>query len=135
MVVARACDRLGWTLADQRCVVQGFGNVGGVAASELESLGAKVIAVSDVSGGLHSTGGLDVPALHAYVREHGSLGASGDRVFTGLAPGRYTLRMRARDAAGNAAREQRLAFHLGSEPPRVRRFVAQSLDLPPDLPA
>ncbi len=32
-------------------------------------------------------------------------------------------------------REQRLAFHLGDEPPRVKRFVAQSLDLPPDLPA
>jgi MFS family permease len=32
-------------------------------------------------------------------------------------------------------REQRLAFHLGDDPPRVKRFVAQSLDLPPDLPA
>jgi MFS family permease len=32
-------------------------------------------------------------------------------------------------------RELRLAFHLGDEPPRVKRFVAQSLDLPPDLPA
>ena len=73
MVIARACDRLGWTLADQRCVVQGFGNVGGVAAAELHALGATVIAVSDVSGGLHSASGLDIAALHAYVREHGSL--------------------------------------------------------------
>jgi glutamate dehydrogenase (NAD(P)+) len=73
MVIARACDRLGWTLAEQRCVVQGFGNVGGVAASELEGLGASVIAVSDVSGGLYAPGGLDVAALHDFVREHGSL--------------------------------------------------------------
>ena len=73
MVIARACDRLGWALTDQRCVVQGFGNVGGVAAAELHALGATVIAVSDVSGGLHSAGGLDIAALHAYVREHGSL--------------------------------------------------------------
>ena len=73
MVVARACDRLGWILADQRCVVQGFGNVGGVAAAELHALGATVIAVSDVSGGLHSAAGLDIAALHAYAREHGSL--------------------------------------------------------------
>jgi glutamate dehydrogenase (NAD(P)+) len=73
MVIARACDRLGWTLADQRCVVQGFGNVGGVAASELHGLGASVIAVSDVSGGLHAAAGLDVAAMHEYVREHGSL--------------------------------------------------------------
>ena len=73
MVIARACDRLGWTLAEQRCVVQGFGNVGGIAASELASLGATVVAVSDVSGGLHAEAGLDVAALHAYVLDHGSL--------------------------------------------------------------
>jgi len=73
MVIARACDRLGWDLAEQRCVVQGFGNVGGIAASELASLGATVIAVSDVSGGLHAEAGLDIAALHAYVLDHGSL--------------------------------------------------------------
>jgi glutamate dehydrogenase (NAD(P)+) len=73
MVIARACDRLGWALAEQRCVVQGFGNVGGIAASELAGLGATVIAVSDVSGGLHAEAGLDIAALHAYVLDHGSL--------------------------------------------------------------
>ena len=73
MVIARACDRLGWALAEQRCVVQGFGNVGGIAASELASLGATVVAVSDLSGGLHAEAGLDVAALHAYVLDHGSL--------------------------------------------------------------
>ena len=35
MVIERACQRLGWDLAGQRCVVQGFGKVGGVAACEL----------------------------------------------------------------------------------------------------
>ena len=73
MVIARACDRLGWALAEQRCVVQGFGNVGGIAASELAGLGATVVAVSDVSGGLYAEAGLDVAALHAYVFDHGSL--------------------------------------------------------------
>ena len=73
MVIASACDRLGWALAEQRCVVQGFGNVGGIAASELAGLGATVIAVSDVSGGLHAEAGLDIAALHAYVLDHGSL--------------------------------------------------------------
>ena len=73
MVIARACDRLGWALAEQRCVVQGFGNVGGIAASELAGLGATVVAVSDVSGGLYAEAGLDVAALHAYVLDHGSL--------------------------------------------------------------
>jgi glutamate dehydrogenase (NAD(P)+) len=73
MVIARACERLGWQLADQRCVVQGFGNVGAVAAVELADRGATVIAVSDVSGGLVNDDGLDIPALQAYAREHGSL--------------------------------------------------------------
>jgi glutamate dehydrogenase (NAD(P)+) len=73
MVVERACQRLGWDLAKQRCVVQGFGNVGGIAASELHEKGACVLAVSDLSGGVYAEGGLDIPALHAYVAENGSL--------------------------------------------------------------
>jgi glutamate dehydrogenase (NAD(P)+) len=73
MVIERACERLDWDLAAQRCAVQGFGNVGGIAASELHDKGACVVAVSDISGGVHSPGGLDIPTLHAYVAEHGSL--------------------------------------------------------------
>ncbi|HEX5448739.1 MAG TPA: Glu/Leu/Phe/Val dehydrogenase [Gaiellaceae bacterium] len=73
MVVERACHRLGWDLAEQRCVVQGFGNVGGIASTELHDKGAKVIAVSDISGGVFAPNGLDIPTLHGYVAEHGSL--------------------------------------------------------------
>ncbi len=73
MVTERACDLLGMPLGEQRCVVQGFGNVGGIAASELHERGARVIGVSDVSGGVHDPMGLDVPALHAWVAEHGTL--------------------------------------------------------------
>jgi glutamate dehydrogenase (NAD(P)+) len=73
MVIGRACDRLGWPLGDLRCVVQGFGNVGGIAATELHERGASVIGVADISGGVLDPGGLDVPTLHEYVREHGSL--------------------------------------------------------------
>jgi glutamate dehydrogenase (NAD(P)+) len=73
MVVERACDRLGLRLADQRCVVQGFGNVGAVAAQELADKGATVIAVSDVSGGVHAEGGLDLGELKAWIAEHGAL--------------------------------------------------------------
>jgi glutamate dehydrogenase (NAD(P)+) len=73
MVIARACERLGWELAGQRCVVQGFGNVGGIAAAELEEHGALVVAVSDLSGGVHDQGGLDIAVLRAYAEQHGSL--------------------------------------------------------------
>jgi glutamate dehydrogenase (NAD(P)+) len=73
IVIERACRRLEWDLAAQHCVVQGFGNVGGIAASELHAKGARVVAVSDISGGVYAEAGLDIPALHAYVAEHGSL--------------------------------------------------------------
>jgi glutamate dehydrogenase (NAD(P)+) len=73
MVLVRACERLGWPVPEQHCVVQGFGNVGSIAAHELYGLGATVVAVSDISGGIHSEEGLDIPALQAYAREHGSL--------------------------------------------------------------
>ena len=73
MVTARACERLGWKLAEQRCVVQGFGNVGGVAAHELADRGATVVGISDVSGGVHDEAGLPVAEMSAYAREHGSL--------------------------------------------------------------
>ena len=73
MVVERACLRLEWDLAAQHCVVQGFGNVGGIAATELHDRGARVIAVSDMSGGVLAPGGLDIPTLHAHAAERGSL--------------------------------------------------------------
>jgi glutamate dehydrogenase (NAD(P)+) len=73
MVIERACRRLGWELSEQRCVVQGFGNVGGIAAAELDELGATVVAVSDLSGGVHDPGGLDVDVLRRFAEQHGSL--------------------------------------------------------------
>ena len=73
MVIERACQRLGWNLAEQRCVVQGFGNVGGIAAQELVSKGATVLAVSDVSGGIYSPSGLDLDAVRAWIAAHGTL--------------------------------------------------------------
>ena len=50
--------------------------------------------------------------LDGFDRDWVALGNRGERVLAGLAPGRYTLRMRAQDAVGNAAQEQVLAFEL-----------------------
>ena len=69
MVVDRACQRLGWNLTELRCVVQGFGKVGGVAALELAERGATVVGVGDYSGGVHDPNGLDVPALASWTSE------------------------------------------------------------------
>jgi len=73
IVTERACQRLGTPLPGSRCVVQGFGNVGGVAAQELADTGAVVVAVSDVSGGVHDERGLDLDGVRAWVGERGSL--------------------------------------------------------------
>jgi glutamate dehydrogenase (NAD(P)+) len=73
MVIERACERFGWRLADQRCVVQGFGNVGGVAARELHARGATVVAVSDISGGAYNERGLDLNDVAAWIEKNGSL--------------------------------------------------------------
>jgi len=129
MVVARACERLGWSLEEQRCVVQGFGNVGGIAAAELHERGATVTAVSDVSGGLHSENGLDVPALHAYVREHGSLEGcdAGRRVSN-----EELLELEC-DILVLAAREDQIS---GDNAPRVRaRMIAEGANGPTSLEA
>src|SRR5881397_2729589 len=57
----------GIPLKGARVVIQGFGNVGSHLARLLDAeAGAKVIAVSDVSGGTYKDGGLDVPALLAH---------------------------------------------------------------------
>jgi len=53
--------------------IQGFGNVGAVAARLLHRAGYKVIAVTDVSGGVHNEGGLDPDALLEHKRPVGRL--------------------------------------------------------------
>ena len=53
--------------------VQGFGNVGSFLAKFLAEDGAKVLAVSDSTSGLHNQNGIDVQAALAHKRETGSL--------------------------------------------------------------
>jgi len=53
--------------------VQGFGNVGANSARLLADQGLKVVAVSDVSGGVYNPQGLNIPDTLRYVQEHGNL--------------------------------------------------------------
>jgi glutamate dehydrogenase (NAD(P)+) len=72
--VQQAMHALKMPLDDKtRVVVQGFGNVGYHAARQFQRLGARVIGISDVSGGYYSEAGLDLKAMRRWVREHGSL--------------------------------------------------------------
>jgi glutamate dehydrogenase (NAD(P)+) len=129
MVTSRACDRLGWNLAEQRCVVQGFGNVGGIAALELQGRGATVVAVSDVSGGIHAPTGLDIPALHEHVREHGSLAGC----TAGVRVTNEELLELDCDILVLAAREDQVT---GENAPRVRaRMLVEGANGPTSLEA
>ena len=56
-----------------KVVVQGFGNVGGITARLLHEMGCKVVALSDISGGVYNPQGIDVPVAMRYSREHGGL--------------------------------------------------------------
>jgi glutamate dehydrogenase (NAD(P)+) len=59
----RAYQRCGGRIDQPTVAVEGFGSVGRWAATELADRGATIVAVADVSGGVHAAGGLDVAAL------------------------------------------------------------------------
>jgi glutamate dehydrogenase (NAD(P)+) len=72
-VIEALMERLGRPMREQRFVVQGYGNVGRVAADELHAIGAPVVGVSDISGGIVDPDGLDIKDVEAWVDAHGSL--------------------------------------------------------------
>ena len=65
--------RMNIPIAGARVVVQGFGNVGGIAARIFRDNGAKVIALQDAEATIANPAGIDVPAALAHVASHGSL--------------------------------------------------------------
>jgi glutamate dehydrogenase (NAD(P)+) len=69
-LVQRAAETIKLDLRNAKVVVQGFGNVGSIAAQTLAGFGAKIIAVSDVSGGVHNPRGLDLQKLSEHVAKN-----------------------------------------------------------------
>ena len=69
----QALRHLGQELRGRKVIVQGFGNVGGVAARLLWRDGAVVVGVSDYKGGIWNSAGLDIRQLEAHVAETGSV--------------------------------------------------------------
>jgi glutamate dehydrogenase (NAD(P)+) len=76
-VIEGMVDRLGWTLEGLEFVVQGFGNVGATVAHEIDRRGGKIVAISDVSGGLVDRSGLDLTAVSRWHAKHGQLAGFG----------------------------------------------------------
>lgn len=61
----------GKSISDQRFVIQGFGNVGSWAAELIHEKGGKIVAVSDISGAIKNSNGLDIPALMKHTKTNG----------------------------------------------------------------
>ena len=68
-----AAQHIGLDTAKAKIAVQGFGNVGGIAAKLFAQAGASVVAVQDHGSTVYNAAGLDVPALLRHVSEHGSV--------------------------------------------------------------
>jgi glutamate dehydrogenase (NAD(P)+) len=66
-------ERMGIAPKGAKIVVQGFGNVGSIAAKMFADAGCSVIGISDVTGAYVNTGGIDVDGAIAYAQEHHSL--------------------------------------------------------------
>jgi len=78
--IVAACRHLDLQPSRLRVAVQGFGNVGAVAAQAAAALGATVTAVSDISGGTANEDGLDIAKLSEHVATTGGVkGFSGGR--------------------------------------------------------
>ena len=72
-VGCEAAKRIGLDIPSARVAVQGFGNVGGIAAKLFAQAGSRVVAAQDHGGTIYKEAGLDVPALLAHVERNGSV--------------------------------------------------------------
>ena len=82
IVGCEAAAKRGLAIDGARVAVQGFGNVGGVAARLFAAAGARIVAVQDHAASIVASSGLDMAALQAHVSANGSVAgfAGGDTV-------------------------------------------------------
>ncbi|MFX1671321.1 Glu/Leu/Phe/Val dehydrogenase [Paraburkholderia sp. A2WS-5] len=73
VVGCEAARRKGLSIEGARIAVQGFGNVGGIAARLFQEAGAKIVAVQDHTGSLYKSTGMDAAALLEHVGKNGGV--------------------------------------------------------------
>lgn len=73
IVTSSTMKKMGLNPKDTRIVIQGFGNVGSIAAKEFETMGCKVIGISDVSGAYYNAKGFDIRQAIEYRDAHGGI--------------------------------------------------------------
>ncbi|OGF67049.1 MAG: hypothetical protein A2Y62_10905 [Candidatus Fischerbacteria bacterium RBG_13_37_8] len=73
IVLEQAAQTFGLPVRGSTAVVQGFGNVGSIAAYLLDQIGCKIIAVSDIFNGIYNENGLNIDDVMKYLKEHKKL--------------------------------------------------------------
>ncbi len=73
VVAQQACRKLQIDPRGAKLVIQGAGNVGGTSARLMHQAGFRVIAMSDVHGGIYNPNGLDIPGVLGYMKENKTL--------------------------------------------------------------
>jgi len=71
IITKEILEKMNIPLKGIRIAIQGMGNVGGTSAKLLYKMGAKIVAVSDVSGGLYCEAGLDIEDILKYINNDG----------------------------------------------------------------
>jgi len=72
-VLTSMLEKLGRPVDRQRVAIQGFGNVGGVAAAELQARGATIVALADADGAIANPRGIEIATVARWAREHGTV--------------------------------------------------------------
>jgi glutamate dehydrogenase (NAD(P)+) len=73
IVTLKALKKLGLTPENTRVVIQGFGNVGGMAAQLMARVGFKIVCIIEYDCAIYSANGLDIAALMSHKKETGSV--------------------------------------------------------------
>jgi len=73
IVTKEALKHLGMPIQGTTIAVQGFGNVGSIAAQLLQREGCRIVAISDKSGGYYNKAGIDLSGAFAHVKQHRGL--------------------------------------------------------------
>ena len=73
IVTLEALKKFGLKPSDTRVVIQGFGNVGGMAARLMAKQGFRIVSIVEYNGAVHNPDGLDIDALMAHRKETGSI--------------------------------------------------------------
>jgi glutamate dehydrogenase (NAD(P)+) len=73
IVILKALELLGLKPENSRVVIQGFGNVGGMAAKLMSAIGFKIVCMIEYDGAVYNPKGLDIAALQQHRRETGSI--------------------------------------------------------------